>query len=132
MASDDFSDSIGDMTLVLISTGLFLGLIWAFITIFESCLEIAIGLIVFGIILGIITKFLSTYEATANNDKIQDIKVTGYSDTPKMAEVAFNNLIKTIKETQDLEVDGIAGATHSSNGLKSAVAMAVQASGVKL
>ena len=66
------------------------------------------------------------------DDKIQDIKVTGYSDTPKMAEVAFNNLIKTIKETQDLEVDGIAGATHSSNGLKSAVAMAVQASGVKL
>lgn len=66
------------------------------------------------------------------NDKIKDIEVIEHSDTPKIAEVAFASLIKTIKETQSVEVNEVAGATYSSKALKDAVVMAVQASGAKL
>ncbi len=52
------------------------------------------------------------------DNKIKDIQVIEHSDTPKIAETAFVNLIKTIKETQSVEVNEVAGATYSSNALK--------------
>ncbi|QUH25244.1 FMN-binding protein [Serpentinicella alkaliphila] len=55
------------------------------------------------------------------NGKINKIDVTYHDDTPSIAEKAFKTLSNTIISSQELEVDAVSGATHSSNGFINAV-----------
>ncbi len=62
---------------------------------------------------------------TIESGLITEVKEVSNSDTP-----AFWNMAKTlfdkIKEAQSAEVDSVSGATYSSNGIKNAVAQALE------
>ncbi|MEG2521342.1 MAG: FMN-binding protein [Anaerovoracaceae bacterium] len=65
-------------------------------------------------------------EVTLVNDIITELKIThgphGEQDTDsKNAWEKVQNLIENIKNASNTEVDGISGATSSSNGIKTAV-----------
>lgn len=67
---------------------------------------------------------------TFDADKITDIKVTKHEETPGLGDKAFEKVIPAILAAQSTEVDGMTGATMSSNALKEAVAACIaQASG---
>lgn len=62
-----------------------------------------------------------TVEVTRDGDKITAIEVVDHTDTPRIAKRAFENVKKSILETQSTDVDMVAGATYSSEGLVEAV-----------
>ena len=65
------------------------------------------------------------------NDKgIESIAVEAADETPSIGGAAIEALIPQIIEGQTLAVDAIASATLTSNGLKAAVAAALEAAGV--
>ena len=72
-----------------------------------------------------------TAEVTLEGGKITDIKITSETDslTGEWFGSAESLLIPRIIENQSLAVDSITGATTSSNGIRNAVAAAIDAAG---
>lgn len=71
-------------------------------------------------------------QVTFDENKIRDIKILSHEETPGLGDKAFEKMIPEILSAQSAEVDGMTGATMSSNALKEAVnACIAQASGVK-
>ncbi|MBQ7170275.1 MAG: flavocytochrome c [Synergistaceae bacterium] len=67
---------------------------------------------------------------TFDADKITDIKIVKHEETPGLGDKAFEKIIPEIQKAQSTNVDGMTGATMSSNALKEAVnACIAQASG---
>lgn len=60
-------------------------------------------------------------EVTREGDTITAIEVVDHADTPRIARRAFSNVTESIIETQSTDVDTVAGATYSSEGLIEAV-----------
>jgi len=60
-------------------------------------------------------------EVTIENNAIAEIRVVEHSDTPAFANSVFEGLIPVILHTNSTNVDGIAGATHTADGLIDAI-----------
>ena len=78
-----------------------------------------------------------TYEATAqgygelkvtvtiDESGIADVAINGENETPTIGGAALDELKKQILDAQSAEIDGVAGATLTTNGVKEAVAAAL-------
>ena len=78
-----------------------------------------------------------TYEATAqgygelkvtvtiDESGIADVAINGENETPTIGGAALDELKKQILDAQSTEIDGVAGATLTTNGVKEAVAAAL-------
>ena len=64
-------------------------------------------------------------EVTIKNGKIADIQIDSNNETPRFAEQAFAVVPSEIVQAQSIDVDGVSGATRSSNGIKLAVETAL-------
>ncbi len=62
---------------------------------------------------------------TTDADNITDVKIEGADETPNIGGAAFEELTEQIKTAQSAEIDGVSGATLTSNGVKEATAMAI-------
>ncbi|MDO4619829.1 MAG: flavocytochrome c [Lachnospiraceae bacterium] len=71
-------------------------------------------------------------EVTIENGVMTDVKVTGDSETPELGAVAVAELPEKMLAAQSVEVDGMSGATISSNAIKLAVASALAEAGVEM
>ncbi len=60
-------------------------------------------------------------EVSIEEGRIVDIEVVDHSDTPRVADPAFESLIDEILGSQNLDVDAVTGATASSEGLLEAI-----------
>ena len=63
---------------------------------------------------------------TVSKDKIEDIEVTQQYDTAEIGGRAMPIVIKRILAANSTEVDGVSGASLSSNGIKNAVNFALE------
>ena len=63
---------------------------------------------------------------TTDADKITDVTIEGENETPNIGGAALEQLANAIKEKQSSEIDVVAGATLTSNGVKEAVAKAIE------
>ena len=68
-------------------------------------------------------------ETIADADGIYSVKVVEHGETPELGGVAAEELPAKIVEAQSVEVDGVAGATMTSNAIKSAVTEALVQAG---
>lgn len=71
-----------------------------------------------------------TVEVTMNGEEIADVKVVNHDDTDVISDAAIASVPARIVEKQNIEVDAVAGATMTSNGIKNAVAKALESAGV--
>ena len=62
-----------------------------------------------------------TVSLTVDSDKITAIEVTEHDETPGISDPAIAELPNKIIEAQSTEIDGVAGATMTSNAIKEAV-----------
>ncbi len=69
---------------------------------------------------------------TFDNGLIRSIDVIKSNENKVLAEEVFTTLKDRIIETSSIDIDGISGATISSNGLKAAVNQAAKSAGVTL
>lgn len=69
-------------------------------------------------------------KVSMNDDKIKNIIVVDHDDTPEIANTAISCVIPEIIMKQSLEVDSIAGATYTSEGIKEGVRAATEKAGV--
>ncbi|MBQ0059106.1 MAG: FAD-dependent oxidoreductase [Lachnospiraceae bacterium] len=69
-------------------------------------------------------------EVTIAGGAITDIKLTGDAETPALGGVAIEKLPERILAAQSIDVDGISGATVSSNAIFEAVANALASAGI--
>ncbi|WML37013.1 FMN-binding protein [Clostridium sp. OS1-26] len=60
-------------------------------------------------------------EVTIKDGKIADIQIASNNETPRFAEEPFSIVPNEIIQAQSTKVDGVSGATRSSNGIKQAV-----------
>ncbi len=60
-------------------------------------------------------------EVTIKDGKIEDIQIASNNETPRFAEQPFSIVPNEIIQAQSTKVDGVSGATRSSNGIKQAV-----------
>ena len=67
-------------------------------------------------------------KVTVSNGKISDIKVESHSETPEYYD-RCSGIIPNIISSQSTNVDGVSGATLTSNGIKAAVADALKSAG---
>ncbi|WP_455104609.1 FMN-binding protein [Peptostreptococcus sp.] len=67
-------------------------------------------------------------KVTVSNGKISDIKVESHSETPEYYD-RCSGIIPNIISSQSTNVDGVSGATYTSNGIKAAVADALKSAG---
>ena len=67
-------------------------------------------------------------KVTVSNGKISDIKVESHSETPEYYD-RCSEIIPNIISSQSTNVDGVSGATFTSNGIKAAVADALKSAG---
>ena len=68
-----------------------------------------------------------TVTITVDSTKITDVVVEGDKETPAIGGAALETLASQIKEAQSAEIDGVSGATYTSNGAKSAAEAAIAA-----
>ena len=66
-----------------------------------------------------------TVAITVDADSITDVKIEGADETPNIGGAAFEDLAAQIKDAQSAEIDGVSGATLTSNGVKEAATMAI-------
>ena len=59
-----------------------------------------------------------TVAITVDADSITDVKIEGADETPNIGGAAFEDLAAQIKDAQSAEIDGVSGATLTSNGVK--------------
>ena len=71
-----------------------------------------------------------TVEVTMDGDQIVDVQVVNHDDTDVISDAAIASVPARIVEKQNIEVDAVAGATMTSNGIKNAVAAALKSAGV--
>ncbi len=65
-------------------------------------------------------------EITTDANAITDVKITGDKETPTIGGAALEDLAAQVKE-KGAEIDGVSGATLTSNGVKEAAAAAIAA-----
>ena len=68
-------------------------------------------------------------EVVADADEIYSVTVTEQNETPGIGSVACETVPEAIVAAQSVDVDGVAGATVSSDAIKAAVAAALQSAG---
>ena len=68
-------------------------------------------------------------ETVADADGIYSVKVVEHGETPELGGVAAEELPAKILEAQSVDVDGVAGATMTSNAIKTAVTEALVQAG---
>ncbi len=68
-------------------------------------------------------------EVVADENTIYEVKVLEQNETPGIGSVAVEKLPGAIVEANSIEVDGITGATVSSNAIKTAVSEALKTAG---
>lgn len=71
-----------------------------------------------------------TVEVTMDGDQIVDVQVVNHDDTDVISDAAIASVPARIVEKQNIEVDAVAGATMTSNGIKNAVAAALKSASV--
>jgi len=71
-------------------------------------------------------------EVTVDKKNITDIKIIENHETPGVSDAAFERIPKAIMDQQNLNVDGVAGATYSSNAIIGAVTQALTAAGADI
>lgn len=71
-----------------------------------------------------------TVEVTMDGETIADVQVVDHDDTDVISDAAIASVPARIVEMQNIEVDAVAGATMTSNGIKNAVAAALESAGV--
>src|SRR5574344_1035880 len=64
-------------------------------------------------------------KVTIKNGKIADVDIVSNDDTPSYMKRAQNGVIPAIVDKQSSNVDGVTGATYSSDGIKQAVGNAL-------
>ena len=68
---------------------------------------------------------------TTDADSITEVTIEGSDETPNIGGAALETLIEQIKTAQNSEIDGVSGATMTSNAVKAALKQALdQAMGV--
>jgi len=67
-----------------------------------------------------------TVSVTVDSDKITAIEVTEHDETPGISDPAIADIPNKIIEAQSTEIDGVAGATMTSNAIKEAVNSALE------
>ena len=67
-----------------------------------------------------------TVEVVVKDGSVTSIELTDHHETPGIYEAAEKTVITAIIRTQSDTVDGVSGATNSSNGIKEAVAAALE------
>ena len=68
-----------------------------------------------------------TVTITVDADKITDVKVEGPGETESIGGAALETLASSILDAQSAEIDGVAGATLTSDAAKTAAAAAIEA-----
>lgn len=68
-------------------------------------------------------------EVTVEQGKLAGVTVTGHNETKGLGDVAMETLIELMVENNSTNVDAVAGATFSSEGLKEAVRQALRQAG---
>ena len=71
-----------------------------------------------------------TVSVTVTDGKIADVEVTGHSETAGIADPAIEKLPQMIVAAQSTQIDGISGATLTSEAVKEAVNDAIRQAGV--
>ena len=71
-----------------------------------------------------------TVDVTLSGGKIADVKIVGDSETPGLGAVAVEKMPAQLLEAQSADVDGVAGATVSSNAIRAAFGDALAKAGV--
>jgi len=66
-----------------------------------------------------------TVAVTFSDDAIVDIQVPEHTETPNIGTLAIERVIPAMLEAQSAEVDGVAGATITSDALKEALRQAI-------
>ena len=64
---------------------------------------------------------------TTDSSSITDVKVTGDKETPNVGGLHLETLANQVKMAQSADIDGVAGATLTSEGVKEAAAAAIAA-----
>lgn len=62
---------------------------------------------------------------TTDSSSITDVKVTGDKETPNVGGLYLETLANQVKMAQSAEIDGVSGATLTSNGVREAAAAAI-------
>ncbi len=68
-----------------------------------------------------------TVEITVDESSITDVKVTGDKETPTVGGAHLEELAEQVKTAQSAEIDGVTGATFTSNAVKEAAQAAIDA-----
>ena len=68
-----------------------------------------------------------TAELTVDANNITTVVLTGNDETPTVGGAALETLIDQVMDAQSAEIDGVSGATMTSNGVKQAVEKALNA-----
>jgi flavocytochrome c len=71
-------------------------------------------------------------EVTVDAGRILSIRTVSQNDTPEVSGLAYERIPQAIIDGQTLAVDGVTGATFSSNGIIAAVTAALEQSGVDI
>ncbi|HCW55072.1 MAG TPA: FAD-binding dehydrogenase, partial [Erysipelotrichaceae bacterium] len=66
-------------------------------------------------------------DVTFDNGKITDVVLTGDKETPTIGGAALDELKKQVLDAGSAEIDGVSGATHTSDAVKEAVQQAIDA-----
>ena len=66
-----------------------------------------------------------TVNVTVENDAITKVEVVSHGETPGISDPAITDIPEAIVKSNSVEVDGISGATKTSDGIKSAVSNAL-------
>lgn len=66
-----------------------------------------------------------TVTITVDASSITDVKVEGADETPEVGGAALDSLAQAIKDAGSAEIDGVAGATVTSDAVKAAAADAL-------
>ena len=67
----------------------------------------------------------TTVKVVVKSGKITSITIVSYADDQQWFERAVDTIISEIKDSQSVDVDTVTGATFSSNGIRAAVADAL-------
>lgn len=68
-----------------------------------------------------------TVELTVSDSAVTDVKITGDAETPTVGGAALEELTNQVKNAQGADIDGVSGATITSNAVKEGAAVAIAA-----
>ena len=66
-----------------------------------------------------------TVKVTVENGQMTAIEILAHNETKGISDAAIEQMPNRILEAQSVDVDGVSGATSTSNGIKAAVADAL-------